>query len=276
MKNSCHTLKHKRGFSLAEVLMAVTIGSMVLVAMLTIYSRAQATSAAIGRNLDISRLPNEVLQLIAEDLDRIMTSGSDIRITVENKVVKGYPGARLKINKTFKDAKNSSKEFETIIWQTSYDYESMSEGLVLYRMHKGIVQEDKLLDDQRQDIEKSYPFVPICSGVTYFNIKVPQGEKLVSSWRGLKMPPGIVVSISFAEPIETGEGTLETLEEDMFTRTIATNRSKKMSFVISAPTIDEEKTPMEDEKGDKKDEDDDKKNEGDKTKKPEPNIRPAR
>ena len=150
--------------------MAVTIGSMVLVAILTVYARAQTTSAAIGRNLDRSRLPSEILQLIAEDLDIIMTAGADTRITVENKTINGYPGARLKISRTIKDAKNASREFETIVWQTSYDYESDSNGLVLYRMHTGMVQEDKLLDDKREDVEALYPFVPICEGVTYFRM----------------------------------------------------------------------------------------------------------
>ena len=278
MKRSFDTLKYRRGFSLAEVLMAVTIGSMVLVAMLTVYARAQATSAAIGRNLDKSRLPSEVLQLIAEDLDGITTSGT--KVVIENKVINGYPGARLEISRTILNAKNTSMEFETIIWQTSYDYESDANGLVLYRMHTGMVQEDKLLDDQREDVEALYPFVPICEGVTHFSILVPQGKNVTNRWPGTKMPPGVVMTVSFSESFETGEGTFEILEEDKFIRTIAINRSRKMSFTIAKPTADEDELDDAKDEGDKGDEDKDRDGDSDDGKSEGPvespeNIRPG-
>jgi len=273
MKISFGTIKYRRGFSLAELMMAVVIGSMVMVTMLTVYSRVQATSSAIGRNLDRSQLPSEVLQLIAEDLDPIMSSGVDTRIIIENKVINGYPSARLQIRKTIMDAKNTSKEFETIVWQSSYDYESDSNGLVLYRMHTGMVQEDKLLDEQRQDVESLYPFIPICKGVTYFSIQVPQGDNLVGKWPGRKMPPGVLVSISFTEPSETGEGTVEVLDQDKFTRTIAVNRNKKMNFVITKPKIEEE-TATEEEPADENDVSVDEEGTTDETTKPVPDTKP--
>jgi len=272
MKTSFGTIKYRRGFSLAEVMMAVVIGSMVMVTMLMVYSRVQASSSAIGRNLDRSQLPSEVLQLIAEDLDPIMSSGVDTKIIIGNKVINGYPSARLQIRKTIRDAKNASKEFETIVWQSSYDYESDSNGLVLYRMHTGMVQEDKLLDEQREDVESLYPFIPICKGVTYFSIQVPRGENFVDKWPGLKLPPGVVVSISFAEPSETGEGTVEVLDQDKFTRTIAVNRNKKMNFVITKPKIEEE-IATEEEPADANDVSVDKEGTTDKTTKPVPDIK---
>jgi hypothetical protein len=226
--------------------MTVTIGSMVLVAILTVYSRAMATSASIDRNLGKSHLPGEILQLIAEDLDPIMTAGTDTKISINSKIIQGYPSSRLEIRRTILDAKGATKEFETIVWQASYDYESDANGLVLYRMHSGLLQEDKLLDDQRQDLEALYPMVPICEGVTYFSIQVPVGDKLSNKWPPTKMPPGVIVTVSFSEPFETEEGTIEILEEDKFERTIAINRTRKMTFKIEKPVIEED-TPRDEQ-----------------------------
>jgi len=246
-------IRRRSGFTLAEVMAAVIIGSMVLVAVLTVYTHARGTAATISRNLDKGRLAREVLQRIAEDLDRIISSGPDTKVFVENKVIGIYPAARLRIYKTIKK-KGRDEEFETIVWQSSYDYESDANGLVLYRKHSGIALEDKLLDELRADWEKAYPFVQVCSGVTYFDIKVPQGkDKFVKNWPGKTMPTGIVVAISFAEPYETLEGTLEVPEQEKFTRTIAINRTRKIGFVFipdSAEALgapEDEKAPEDDE-----------------------------
>ncbi|MBA7698919.1 hypothetical protein ES703_107602 [subsurface metagenome] len=153
-------LQRQLGFSLAEVLAALMIAAMVLVAVLGIYSRAETSAVAITRKLDEFRLPSEVLQRIAEDLDRMVTPGSDTRITVENKTEKGYPTARLIIVNTIYDSKNKRQVFEQIIWQSSFDNDA--NGLVLYRSHTGIALEDKLLDEQRKSWEKAFSFVPTC------------------------------------------------------------------------------------------------------------------
>ena len=220
------------GFSLAEVLAALTIGAMVLAAVLSIYSRAEHSAAAIARKLDSSRLPFEILQLIAEDLDAIVAAGSDTKITIENKFENGFPTARLTILKTFHDSRNTKQTFEEIVWQTSYDFESEADGLVLYRSYNGIALEDKLLDEMREDWEKSYPFVPICSGVTCFKIQVPQGEKLRDEWASATLPRGITATISFAEPFKTVRGTLDVPDEEKITRTIAIDRTRKIKFEI--------------------------------------------
>ena len=86
MKKAPNIFGGQLGFSLAEVLAALTIAAMVLVAVLGIYSRAQRSAAAITRRLDSSRLPFEVLQRIAEDLDAVVAAASDTKVTVENKL----------------------------------------------------------------------------------------------------------------------------------------------------------------------------------------------
>jgi len=250
-----------RGFSLAEVVASVTIGAMVLVAMLGIYRRAETSSAAIKRKLDSFRLPSEVLQRIAEDLDRIITTDSDTRIIVENKIIKGYPAARLTIQKTITGDKNRARQFETIVWQSSYDYENDANGLVLYRSHSGMALEDKLLDEKRADWEKAYPFVPICDGVTFFSIQVPKGEDFLNKWPGRTLPRGIVATISFAEPFETLEGTLDVPYEEKNTRTIAVDRTRKIKFIFVAAGQDDEEYSEEEEGEEAEEEEEDKEDE---------------
>lgn len=235
MKKSYDTFRRRRGFSLAEVLAALMIAAMVLVAVLSIYSRAESSAAAITRKLDSSRLPCEVLQRIAEDLDRIIASGSDTKITIENKFINGYPAARLTILKTIYDGSNKQQTFEEIIWQGSYDYDSDIEGLVLYRSYSSEVGllEDKLLDEQREGWERPYSFVPICAGVTFFKIQVPVGEKLQDEWTSGSLPGGIVVTISFAEPFETLSNTWDVADAGKIARTIAIDRTRKIKFTIA-------------------------------------------
>jgi prepilin-type N-terminal cleavage/methylation domain-containing protein len=219
--------KYRGGFSLAEVLVALMIGAMVLVAVLSIYSRAETSAAAITRKLDSSGLPSEVLQRIAEDLDRIVSSGADTKVTIENKFENGFSTARLTVLKTIYNSKNEKQTFEKIVWQTSYDNDANS--LILYRSHSGIVLEDKLLDEQKEDWEKEL-FVPICTGVTFFKIQVPMGENFLDNWTSDSLPHGIVVIISFAEPFKTLAGTLDVPEDEKVIRNIAIDRTRAIKF----------------------------------------------
>ncbi|HUT28473.1 MAG TPA: hypothetical protein VMX13_01680 [Sedimentisphaerales bacterium] len=241
------TFRRRHGFSLAEALASVMIGAMVLVAMLRVYAQADRSAASIRRGLDSSRLPSELLQRIAEDLDGIIASDPDTKITVENKFVNGYPAARLTIEKTIKDSKNRTQVFEKIVWQSAYDYFSDANGLTLFRSHSGMSLEDKLLDEKRADIEKEYPLVPICSGVTCFKIQVPRGEELLDRWLSLSLPPGLIVTASFAEPFQTVEGTLDVPEEDKITRTIAVDRTRKIKFEIVKRETEEEMGDQQEE-----------------------------
>lgn len=230
------TSKAPLGFSLAEVLAALTIGAMVIVAVLAIYHRAEHSASAAIRRLDHSRLPGEVLQRIAEDLDSIISSSSDAKITIENKLEsvasgKLIPAARLTITRTIRDARDREHTFEEIIWQSSYNYESLTDGLVLYRSHSGINLEDKVLQQNKNDWEREL-FVPICSGVTFFKIGASTGSDPVERWDG-PPPPGIVVQISFAEPYKGVDGTYEVLDEEKITRTIAVDRTRKIRFNIA-------------------------------------------
>lgn len=230
MKKTFKISRKLSGFSLAEMLAALTIGAMILVAVVSIYSRAERSADTISRRLDSSRLPGEVLQRIAEDLDRTISAGSNAKITIENKFENGFPSARLTIRKTITDSKNQEQTFEEITWQSSADMDSNS--LVLYRSHRGLALEDKLLDEKRESWEEDYSFVPICAGVTFFRIQVLQGESLQDKWAGDALPAGIVATISFARPFDTLTGSFDVPDAEKISRTIAIDRTRKIGFEI--------------------------------------------
>ena len=240
MKRTSSSFKVSAGFSLSEVLAALAIGAMVLVAVLSVYARVETTTARITHRLDSSQLPFEILQRIAEDLDRIVEGSSDVKITIANKFKEGYQTAKLTIVKTYSDRGNRPKTFEEIIWQTDYDYESDANGLVLYRSYSGIAPEDKLLDEQRASWEKDYPFVPICEGVTFFKIQIPSGDQLSNRWTRDSLPPGITVTISFAEPFETWEETWDVPDVEKITRTIAIDRTRSIRFAFVPAEVEED------------------------------------
>ena len=219
------------GFSLAEMLAALTIGSMVLVAILTIYSRAEKSAAAVMRHVDSGRLPSEVLQLIAEDLDAIVSSGTNTKITIDGtKFDNGFQTSQLVIHKSVSDQQQQEQTFEEITWQAVYDTDVGA--LTLYRGHTGFALEDKLLDAKRDSLERLYPFIPICTGLTFFQVQVPRGENVQDKWTSASLPSGVIVTISFAEPELTVRGTLDVLEEDKTSRTIAIDRTRKIRFKV--------------------------------------------
>jgi hypothetical protein len=236
--NSSNIYRTRTGFSLAEVLAAVLIGSMILVAALSIYNRADKSAEKVTRKLQSSQLSSEVLQRIAEDLDRIISSDTDTTINIQNKFKNGFPAARLTITKNIKDNANKEQNFEEIIWQSLYDYESPATGLVLYRGYSGIALEDKLLDKSKDDLELKRS-APVCSGVTFFEINAIQDGKPVDKWDG-PAPSGIKVTLSFAEPFKKVNGTLDVPDTEKDTRTIAIDRTRKIRFALETSTSPED------------------------------------
>ena len=246
MKKASNKFAGRQGFTLAEVITSLVIASMVLVTVLGIYSRAESVSATITRKLDDSRMPSEVLQRIAEDLDRIITSDATTKVNISNKFDNGYSTAQLTITRTIVDSKKKAKVFENIIWQTSYDYDAG--GLILYRHRSSEIGlfEDKLLDEEKESWEQGL-FVPICSGITFFKIEAINGGEYVDKWSG-RLPPGVEVTISFAEPFETIDNSWEVYDDQKYTRTIAINRTRKIKFKITQkkPESPEKLTGKED------------------------------
>jgi hypothetical protein len=201
-----------------------------MVAVLGIYNRAESSAATIRRKFESSRLPTDILQRIAEDLDQIMATDSYTTISIKNKFEKGFPTAQLTITRAI-IGKNKPMIVESIIWQTNYDYES--DSLVLYRQRTSEIGllEDKLLDEERENWEQEL-FVPICEGITYFKIQAVKDGEPLDRFIG-RIPLGIQVTISFAEPFQTISNTFDVFEEDKLTRTIAVDRTRRIRFKIA-------------------------------------------
>ncbi|MFH1370141.1 MAG: prepilin-type N-terminal cleavage/methylation domain-containing protein [Planctomycetota bacterium] len=220
-----------RAFTLIEILAALTIGSMVLLVVLALYSRAQAGASNCLAKLESHRLPREILQRIAEDLDRIAGSGQQARIDIQNKFQDGLPVAKMEILRLINDAKGQPQPLEKIVWQSSIDPDT---GLLtLYRSHSGIALEDKLLDDQKEPWQREL-FVPVCTGLTFFKIEVLQGGAFLDRWSNENMPPAVTVKLSFVQPYKTLSGTLDVPEEDKIIRTLAVDRTRKLPFTLAA------------------------------------------
>jgi hypothetical protein len=215
---------------------------MVLVAVMSVYSRAEKAASAIMRSIESPQLPFEIMQAVAEDIDRVLLSGADAKVTVENKFINSFQTARLTIQTTFNDRNNEAQIFEKIVWQTNYDRNTNS--LTLYRSHSGMALEDKLLDEQKEDWEREL-FVPVCTGITFFRIEVPLGEDLQDNWSDAALPNGIIVTISFASPFQSLNGTLDVPEEDKTIRSITINRTRKIKFDITKSQSKEDKTDVE-------------------------------
>jgi prepilin-type N-terminal cleavage/methylation domain-containing protein len=230
MKKSLKKSGIRSGFSLAEVIVALTIGSMILVSILTVYNRIRLSANAVESKFESSGLKNEVLQRIAEDMDRIISSDTDTKVAIENKVTNGYHSAMIAFTKNYKDSEKRDRTFERITWTCGYDYQSQAGRLALYRSYTGVGLEDKVLDKKKYDWERE-AYVPICSGITFMKISAIQDKGPVDKWDAVP-PPGIIVTISFAEPIKKADGSYDVPEEEKFTRTIAIDRTKKINFDI--------------------------------------------
>lgn len=244
MKKNFDNIANRKGFSLAEVLAAMTIGAMVLIAVIAVYNRAQSAAAAISRHLDSERLTSEVLQRIAEDLDGIIDAGKNVKITLRNKWEgHGLHTARLEIIKNVYDDQQRPQLLEKIVWQGNFDYDGGSGGLVLYRSHSGIAYEDKLLEEFKDDFEREL-FVPVCSGVTYFAVEIPQGDQVRDFWEADALPAGVRVSLSFTEPVKSAAGVLDVPDFDRIIRTVAIDRTRKMNFIYEPPQFEDVNQPQ--------------------------------
>jgi prepilin-type N-terminal cleavage/methylation domain-containing protein len=250
MKTNFRKSGLNKGFSLAEMIAALVIGSMILIAVLSVYNRAESATSSVNRLFDNYQTPREALQLIAEDLDRIITDNQDTTIRFQNKTeLNGYHSARLEIIKTIFNKDNEATIFEKIVWQTAADPYSDANGLVLYRSHSGIALEDKLLDESKEQWQRDV-FVPVCEGITLFAVQTGTGQKLADNtpviqdiWTSGALPTNVIVTISFTEPVEVLRGVWEIPENKKITRTIAIDRTRKIAFVVEkeiAVTVEEE------------------------------------
>jgi hypothetical protein len=220
------------GFTLIETLTVLAITAMIMIATMSVYSTVRRNVAAIDGSLDQGELPREILQRIAEDLDRLARPGFDTSVIVRNKLKNGYNISQLIIENRFfgDETPNKAQIAERITWQS--DFDPYTSTLILYRAHSGIRLEDGLidrdqLDKQEQGIEQ---FVPLATGITHFELLIPSGETLVREWGQPELPKAIRVLLSFGAPVQTEEGDWIIPEQDLFVRTIAINRTRPFQY----------------------------------------------
>ncbi|NQV32958.1 MAG: prepilin-type N-terminal cleavage/methylation domain-containing protein, partial [Phycisphaeraceae bacterium] len=187
----------RSGFTLTELLVAVVVASMLLSVLLAISSHVQQSAASIEQALGEFELIQEVLQLIAEDLDTKIDPEAGTTLTVFNRMEDGYPTAKMVITTTMKNEKFEDEMLEEITWQANVDIQT--NRIVLYRSHTGKILEDKLLDQRRDEVESLSPFVPVCGGLTAFRIEVHRDDEWTQQWASPELPTGIRVVMSDAQ-----------------------------------------------------------------------------
>jgi hypothetical protein len=217
-----------RGITMAELLAGLIISAMVISTAVALYMNIQRSLGSIEKELNKSSLSEEVMQLLAEDLDRIGSADFDVSLNLEKRLNNGYETFKLEIKNLLYGSDNKPVEFETIIWQTDYNIDT--DKLTLYRARSGIGPEDPVLDTQARQNPEAIIFVPVCDGITYFKIEVYNGQAFGDNWTAKTMPTGIRGEISFSDPIVGIDGSLQMLQEDIYTRMIALNREKNLQF----------------------------------------------
>ncbi|MBN1123498.1 MAG: prepilin-type N-terminal cleavage/methylation domain-containing protein [Sedimentisphaerales bacterium] len=229
-----------RAFTLIEILTVLTIASLVMIAAVEVYSRVRDTSSKIHRRLGRDLLPAEILQRIAEDLDRVAMPGFDTRVMMLNKMDNGYNVSQLTIESNYFGNTNRSETYEKVIWQTNYN--PFNDKLFLYRSHQGLQLEDPVLDTDlsgqpRQDVDR---FVEVADNLTYIEILIPNGENYINSWTKSKPPNAVTISISTADPVQNEMGELIIPEGEIFTRTVAIDRTRVIPFKFVKKDFDME------------------------------------
>jgi len=215
------------------MLATVIIGAMVLMAILSIYNRANRAAGAVLAKIESPALASEVLQLIARDLDATL-GADDAVIQIRNGFDNGFARAELVLRRVYHDQQNQEQVLEEIIWRAAYDSGGDAPGLVVYRSCEGTGREDRLLENQREDWEKNYPFVPVCRGATFLQIQAYKGDELVDTWPLSAAPAGVKVTIAFAESYETVRGTRDVPDEEKISRTFVVNAMRKIRFAMNA------------------------------------------
>ena len=230
--------KNRNGFTLIEMISVVIITALVVIAILGVHYQITTAVASINQRLDGDGLSSEVLQRIAEDLDRLASPGFDTVVRVYNKFEGGYQKGQFVIENKIYDSNNKPKVFEKIVWHCHFD--EFLQTMVLYRSHGGIAMEDTMLDYAMSSATETSqallqqsgqePCVPICDGLTYFEILAISGSNEAKSWSSEQLPTALKVSVSFAEPVETETGEFLVPFEEIHTRTIALNRTRKINY----------------------------------------------
>lgn len=232
--NGCKR-KFESAFTLIETIVVLMLAAMVLMAVLGIYNQVRASAVTILDRLGQNRLQTEILQKIAEDIDRLAAPGFDATINFQNKLGNNYRSARLILENSYYGNTDKKETFERIEWVAVYDPDY--DALKLYRMHTGLNVEDKVLDPA-PDSDKKGQYIPVAEAVTLFEIKAQQGENVLGAWTSETLPKAVRVGLSFAPQQELADGSIGVPDEQVFYRTIAIDRTRLIPYQFVKKTFD--------------------------------------
>ena len=225
-------------FTLVETLVVLMIAAMIVTSVLMIYQRVRGSAATILDHMQQGELQDEILQKIAEDIDRLASPGFEASIKFVNKAFESkYYGAQLVLENNYYGKDDKKETYEQVIWQTWYDSED--DAMILYRLHDGLNVEDKVLEKNADDSPNAGLFIPVVSGVTFFELRTQQGETILSAWTSEeKMPAAVQISISFAPLEQWSDGSISVPEESINYRTVAINRTRMIPYQFVKKELD--------------------------------------
>jgi len=223
---------HKRitclAFTLIETIVVLMLAVLVLMAVLGIYNRVRASAGTIMGRLQQNRLQTEILQKIAEDIDRLAAPGFDATINFQNKLDNGYHSSRLILENSYYGNGNRKDTYERVEWISDYDPDR--DALILYRKHTGLNAEDKLFGQAADPASDKEQYISVAEWVTLFEVKAQQGETILGAWTSQTLPKAVRVGLSFAPLQELADGSIGVPDEQIFYRTIAIDRTRLIPY----------------------------------------------
>ena len=226
----------RSAFTLVEIMVVVAMSALILMATLMIYQRIRKSATILVGHMDQTQLQDEILQRIAEDIDRLAAPGFEATIKFRNKLDNGYYSGQLVLENNYYGAGDKKDTFEQVIWQTWYSPED--DILYLYRMHDGLNVEDKVLEKNPEESPSAGLYIPVARGVTFFELRAQQGENILSAWTSDKLPQAVRVGISFAPLQELDNGRIGVPEEAITYRTIAIDRTRLIPYQFVKRDLD--------------------------------------
>jgi len=226
---------NKNGFTLAEAMATLVIAAMIMIAVVGIYTGVRRAEAAINSRIKSGYVVTEILQRIAEDIDGLALPGSDVTMTIKNKLdIDGYKITQMVIENKIYDKDNKPQTFEKIVWQSRVDTDA--NGLIIFRAHSGYTLEDKMLEEPKEKYEREL-FIPVCRGATLFSIEVIDNNNIVENWEKPGLPPDVKISISFAERGQDLLGDMNVPAESIKTRMVVINRFRQIPYEFKQKEI---------------------------------------
>ena len=225
-------------FTLIETLTAVLLTALLITAVMAMYYHTRRGVARLAGQLEENRLAREILQKIAEDIDRLAAPGFDATMSFRNKYDNGCNAAQLTLENKFYDSSAPPKPqvYDRVVWQTQYD--SWSQSLVLFRMHEGLNLEDKVLEKDAAASPSLGMFIPVADGLTHFEVVTIDKDTVTAQWVQQTLPTSVRIGVSFAPLQQLPDGRLGVPPELVLYRTVAIDRTRFIPYEFVPRKLD--------------------------------------